>query len=112
MSEDKPAHTPTVEACGELSDWFAVLVESRDQIKGWTEREKEAKAQLTRILEARDTDVQVHGQTVLRAVNRGGTMRINSAKLKKDLPDVYERYRTMTAGSYRLELVDPEADPE
>ncbi len=104
--------TPTTEMHGELSDWFAVLVEAREQLKGWQEREKEAKAQITRILGARDTDVQVNGQTVLRAVSRKGTMTLNGARLKTEMPEVYERYLKMNAGSYRLELVDPDADPE
>jgi hypothetical protein len=107
MSEKK---TPQIPMTTELIEWYEILVEAREQKAGWDEREKEAKAQITRILGARDTDVLGQdGKPVLRAVNRPGNFGLNTAKLKAEMPDVYERYKKMNAGSYRLELVDPEA---
>lgn len=101
-----------VDLNGELSDWFAVLVEAREQMKEWSEREKEAKAQLSRLLNARDADLQANGKTVLKAVNRPGVKRIDTARLKKELPDVATRFTTIGAGSYRLELVAEDAPSE
>ena len=94
----------------DVYQWYAVLLESREQKKEWTERETEAKAQITRLLGARDAELQLRGEVVLRAVNRPGVSRLDTVKLKKELPDIATRFMTTGAGSYRLELVDPLAD--
>lgn len=89
----------------EVYQWFEVLRESREQLKEWGEREKESKAQITRLLGARDADLSLRGVVVLRAVNRPGSARLDSAALKREMPDVAKRFMTTAAGSYRLELV-------
>lgn len=94
----------------EVFRWFEVLRESREQLKEWGEREKESKAQITRLLGARNADLSLRGVVVLRAVNRPGNKTLNTAALKRDLPDIAKRYMTTTAGSYRIELVVPVAD--
>lgn len=94
-----------VELSGDLAQWFHVLREARLQVKEWGEREKEAKSAIAQILGSRDTDVQYNGKTLLHAVNRPGSVTLNAARLKVEMPDIYERYKKLNAGSYRLEFV-------
>jgi putative phage-type endonuclease len=98
-----PVHQPdkAIEATKGVLGLFEKLNEARENLKTWKAVEEQAKEDLQMIMKDAEA-ITYAGATLCTWRTSKPTRRINTAKLKKEAPELYEQYSKESPGTRRF----------